>query len=288
MKQSYKLLIWFLIILLMIFLECEKYIYFVDNQRSNIDLIFNLICKISKSRTTCKVLICRMLEIDRLFSSVCRMIDESVAIARILQETYDLFVNMIDLNIIMHQISTNFTNHKQNLDFQIERFKVIQDDLAIFDDVKMKFLENQKYIYNTLLLMSNYLMRFYDHVNDVANVILFEINVITNDIAQIIDEIVFRLEALQVGTVDTVARSQRQMNFDRTAVVRLSHDRRILKFWFNVRNNVTMMCVSLCIIHMCYRMYHIWNFENISIHVIYIILAWILIELQHFFEKFDN
>ena len=185
-KQSYRLLIWFLIILLMIFLECEKYIYLVDSQRSNIDLISNLICKISESRTACRVLICRMFEIDRLFSSICRMIDESVAIARILQKTYDLFVNMIDLNTVMHQISTNLTNHKQNLDFQIERFKVIQDDLAIFDDVKMKFLENQKYIYNTLLLMSNYLMRFYDHVNDVANVILFEINVITNDVAQIL------------------------------------------------------------------------------------------------------
>ena len=45
-----------------------------------------------------------------------------------------------------------------------------------------------------------------------------------------IDEIVFRLEALQVDTTDTIARSQRQMNFDRTIVVRLSHDRRILKF----------------------------------------------------------
>ena len=103
-----------------------------------------------------------------------------------------------------------------------------------------------------------------------------------------IDEIVFRLEALQAGTAGTATRPQRQMNFGRTAAVRLPHDRRILKFWFNVRNNVTMMCVSLCIIHMCYRMYHIWNFENISIHVIYIILAWILIELQHFFEKFGN
>ena len=69
-----------------------------------------------------------------------------------------------------------------------------------------------------------------------------------------IDEIVSRLEALQVDTAGTATRPQRQMNFDRTTVVRLPHGcRTIVEFWNFDSTFVTTLqwCVYHCVSYTC-------------------------------------
>ena len=100
---------------------------------------------------------------------------------------YNLFTNIVDLNINIYKLSIRLITSKENLDLQFARFKNIDhENLDILIETQNEFQKLENDIYKTLQIISKYLTKYFDHVNNIVDIVLFQSNVTKNDINNII------------------------------------------------------------------------------------------------------
>ena len=137
---------------------------------------------------------------------VCSKKNTFDLVSYIFYNTYSLFTNIIDLSANIYKLSMRLVTNKENLDLQFARFKNIDhESLDISIEIQNEFQKLKNDIYKALQIISKYLTKYFDHINNIVDIILFQNNVTKNDINNIIKN--FSIESSK-----TLYKAQKEIN----------------------------------------------------------------------------